>query len=570
MLLAAAVCFAATSAVAQSDAPPEGAWLRYHYEEVLTEGTGEYAGYTERTVARARYEVVEVGARAARLRSSYTWRYRSPERDERQTIEREASFGLEDRRYTTGRTDVSDYDHRDGRQLATWIWIPPSVQVGDTLQILERSDFRVVSLSETINVAGAPRAAIVVEARYTGRRDDDYGLFTTEVVDRYWFDSATGMFLREVHDERDRGSYEGRSASFRMLTTIDVIDASYAPATTPPGDDREALGRAAYVPPSPERSSRPDRGGSGACVFGSLVVVLAFVLIAATMRRPRVRRRVTGAGVPFRVERVSGASAALPPGLSAHFDALLPHFIAVTRATNNAVSVATTEPDGKVVGVALSDLQSGVGSIFARDSDVCEALRRESGHTEFFSELRHPPLESVLRSGLTAPAHAYNVYETYEVLELRARPEDLGYDTEVVSPMREDEREQVIALLNAVYGVACGPWLAASLAHGDLAWVAHDQGRVVGVAMATLVGTTARLHTLTVHPQHRQRGLGTALYRARLRALFDLDAARVITECATWNLAACELARAHGFQKVGEMFVETSRSQRDERRFVRR
>ena len=93
---------------------------------------------------------------------------------------------------------------------------------------------------------------------------------------------------------------------------------------------------------------------------------------------------------------------------------------------------------------------------------------------------------------------------------------------------------------------------------------------MIGLAMATLADTTARLHTLTVHPEHHARGIGTALYRARLRALFDLGATRVVTECATWNIAALELARAHGFTKSGVMYVESARDIRAERKFVRR
>ena len=89
--------------------------------------------------------------------------------------------------------------------------------------------------------------------------------------------------------------------------------------------------------------------------------------------------------------------------------------------------------------------------------------------------------------------------------------------------------------------------------------------------MASLVGEEARLHSLTVHPDARGKGLGTALMRARLRGLFELGATRVITEVATWNGAAAEIARAHGFQKIGSMYVESARPTRDgDRRFVRR
>jgi ribosomal protein S18 acetylase RimI-like enzyme len=223
-----------------------------------------------------------------------------------------------------------------------------------------------------------------------------------------------------------------------------------------------------------------------------------------------------------------------------------------------------------VIGLAIGDRATDVASIFASDSDVCESLRKELGHSEFFSEVRHPKLASVARLNMTAPNEAYNVYETFEVMALERRPEDLGFDTDLVSPMKDEDRKGAHELLNAVYGVRSDEWLAASLGAGDLAWVAHVDGRVVGLAMATLVGTQGRLHTLTVHKDHQNRGIGTALYRARLRGLFDLGATRIITECATWNVGALELPRAHGFTKIGTMYVESARDSRVERKFVRR
>ena len=76
-----------------------------------------------------------------------------------------------------------------------------------------------------------------------------------------------------------------------------------------------------------------------------------------------------------------------------------------------------------------------------------------------------------------------------------------------------------------------------------------------------MVGDRARLHTLTVAPDARSRGVGKELYRARLRALADLGVTNVITEVAVNNPAAIEVARQFGMQKVGEMHVQTASTQ---------
>lgn len=578
-LLALALLSAAPLAEAQPAAPPAGAWLRYRYQQQLLDGTGAYAGYSESTTARARYEVVSVDETSASIRGRYAWSYRSPERTDSGAEDRTVAFSLSDRRYLEQRTDVSDYDEDDGRTLATWIWIPPLVQPTDAIPILEHT-FVVTAVDASVEAAGAPRRAIELLTVTRGRRDDAYGNFDTSITDRYWYDLATGMFLREVHEERCTGSLEGEPAAFTLRTTIELVDSSYAPNSSPPPEEEYGqpppppfvptpVDPYDYDPPARHRSS-----GLGAFELTCCVMVLGLLAFGAVgwllvRRRRRRGPTQTASGERFEVREPSGDRVPALAGLSPLFDPFLPHLVRVARATKQPVAYAATGSGG-VLGLAIADRDAAVGTIFATDSDVCEALRLAIDQSEFFSELRHPALASVTKRGLSAPPEAYNVYETYELMTLTARPDDLGYDTEVISGMKEPHREQVVALLEAVYGVPCAAWLAASLEAGDVGWVAEEGGRVVGVAMATLVGDRARLHTLTVHPDHRNRGLGTALYRARLRALFDLGAAHVLTECATWNVAALELARAHGFQKAGVMYVESARSQRDPRKFVRR
>lgn len=565
------------SGAAAQDAPPAGAWFRYRNEARMHDGTGAYEGYEETTTANARYEVVSVDADRASFRAVYAWTYVSSERRDTGREDRQASFSLSDRRYVSDRTDVSDYDGDSPATLATWIWIPPTVREGDTVRILER-DFRVTSTAIPVDVAGAGRTAISLLATTTGSRDDDYGQLRTEITDRYWFDAATGMFLREAHEERATGTVEGSPGAFRLVTAIDVIDASYAPAATPPPPDDLT-----HPPHSPTSTTPRSGGGRYESPFGALfgrlplfalcaafAILFASVLVVMFRRRSRARGGQTARGELFTAEPL-GATEAMPaaPGLSATFDTFLLHWVGVTRAAGNSVVVARGA-GGALLGLGIGDRESDIGTIFAADSDVCESIRRVLGHSEFFSETRHPGLESVKRVGLTAPAEAYNIYETFDVMLARSRPEDLGYDTNTVTRMKDADCAAAAAFLAEAYGVPCTRWLGAAWAAGDLGWVAKENDRIVGIAMATVVGSRARLHSLTVHADARNRGLGTALYRARLRALFELGAQGVLTECATWNVAALELAQRHGFEKVGTMYVESARHARIERKLVRR
>jgi GNAT superfamily N-acetyltransferase len=566
------VLFSLAASAAAQEGPPIGAYLRYRYSQHLEGGTGAYDGYYESTSANARYDIVSVEGDVATIRGQYSWRYSSPDRNEQDTEDRTVAFSVSTRRYLQRQTDSSDYDEQDGTQLSTWIWIPTGSSEDTMIAILEHPRFRVVG-SERLVVAGNPLTAIKLRAEYNQDLTDAYGVRSSSIVDEYWFHAETGMFLREHMVEESTGTTEGSSFTFRLVTDITTIDASYAPNAIPVPDDFRTPPAPVFDPPTYDDDDY-DAGASGedylCCAIVILVPVLAIGLVLFMVIRGRRKKanppRQSGKGERFTIR---GDPKEITGNLSPMFDPFIAHMAQVALKTGNKIAVARSEA-GNVLGVALGDRDTQLGTIFAPDSDVCEALRHEIGHTEFFSEVRHPKLASVKALNIAAPDEAYNLYETFEVMSLEQRPEDLGYDTALVSPYKDKDRAGTVQLLSAVYGVACEQWLDASLLHGDLAWVAHEGETVIGLAMATLIGTNARLHTLTVHPDHQNKGIGTALYRARLRGLFDIGATRVITECATWNVAALEIARAHGFHKSGVMYVESARDQRAERKFVRR
>jgi GNAT superfamily N-acetyltransferase len=593
-LLGLAVVSASLSARAQENpseaafrAPPQGAWFHYRFEQRMEGQGGAYAGYDESTLANARYEVQRVEGDSVTIRAQYAWRYNSPERTDEGIEDRTVDFSLATRLYTSARTDSSDYDAQNASSLAQWLWIPRDVQPGTSIQIFDHT-FRVIG-EQTIDVLGTPRQVITLRAEYADERNDAYGRLTTTITDEYDFDHATGMFVRERHREQASGTLEGQSASFVLVTSIDVLDASYMPAAeplssaydfrTPPRDSpaSDDYGSSDYGSTDyGSRDYRSERDQVGTVFerssgFLCCVVIAVLLLVPAGLfiwllnRKPK-RQRSTASGDSFHVERAS-ASLPLLPGLSPLFDPFIPHMMRVAEAAGQNVVVARGL-SGNVLGVGIGDRDADIGTIFAPDSDVCEALRFEIAHSEFFSDKRHPKLSSVFDPA--APPEAYNVYETYEIKQLQSQPDDLGFDREVVSPMKPEDRAGVVALLDAVYGVPCGRWLDASLSVGDLAWVARDGDRIVGCALASVVGAQARLHTLTVDAEHRNKGIGTALYRARLRALLDLGASAILTECAAWNIGALEIANAHGFSTIGTMYIESARDTRAERKFVRR
>jgi GNAT superfamily N-acetyltransferase len=214
--------------------------------------------------------------------------------------------------------------------------------------------------------------------------------------------------------------------------------------------------------------------------------------------------------------------------------------------------------------MAIFSRDAKVGQVFARETALAEVLRRFVRAQDFFSEFRHqgPPaaVRDAAESGVKIPAgEAYNILDTYHVLRL----DDLHtvtYDATLVRGMRRGDLSAVMAVARKVYQIDSDRWLRAQYDSGDIGFVARVERQVVGFAFASIVNGVGRLHTLTVLPEHRNRGIGRELIGARLHALQAVGARYVLSEIATWNLPSLQLAYANGFSKVADMWVETTRA----------
>lgn len=557
-----------------ADAPPADAWWTYTSRRIVDEGTGTYSGYSDALVAAGQYQT-HVEGDALQVSARYVWRY-DGERCDDGSVSRDVIVTLGDRRYQ-GTTDLDDYDGREGEDLATWAWIPPSTAVGATVRILERP-FTVIERAP-VEVMGRQIDAIHLSATGNDRRDDAYGSFTTTFTDEYWYDARSGYFLRSDYNEHDVGAVAASFGTFRWRETVTINGASYVEGSVrvePDVAGCHAIGIG-------ETTRRRAPGGrlasalAGLGVGSLLVFIVPFMLLVGgaywyVKHAKRHTLRIAGQAVTVRaIERLE----ALPPIAAAeslHFSAFLRHFVEHALAAGERVACAVLA-DGRCVGLAIDDREGRACSMFAQQGDACELLRAHFGVTEFFTEHRHESLPSVTeaakRMGRPAGPLAYNVLETYEVLTLSA-PEALAYDTTVVSRMTAADLPALAALSQEVHGVRAERWLAAGLETGDLGFVARVEGVIVGYAFVTVSGTDARLYGNTVAAAHRGRGLGRELARARLTACSALGVRRVVTEVATWNVASLEVVRAVGFAASGTMWVETSLPIRSERKVVRR
>jgi len=534
------------AAPADARDPEAGDFIAYSWARHVGSGSGEYAGYSDNTYSSARLEIQSVNATRVHLRSAYNWSFASNEGDRQSgSVDRAVEFDPATRRWTGRFTDDDDHDAQNAADFTVWFWIPvEGLAAGDSVDVLDDT-FTVVSMQSTVWSGWLPRRAVELRASGTFSRNDEYGVFQVTYEDVYFYDAVTGYVIAERYTERDRGTWQGRRAEFTWTETVDVTASSYPIET-----DVVSL----------------------ALVVAAVAFVIVLLGLAANALRWRSRGVDIPGSPPVRIRPLrraenlpapySGTLAGDPLVPSVHFSPLLHDFARRALLARDRVVVATGT--GALVGLATLSRDAKVGQVFAQDTTLAEAMRGLLGAQDFFSEFRHSVPEKVQRQtaamGLSlASGDAYNLMDEYHVLRLDAISA-APYDTTLVRRMKVEDLPAAAELAHAVYRVDSRTWLGAQLEAGDLGFVARVDGLLVGFAFASLVGDLGRLHTVTVSPTHRGRGIGRELVRARLNALHLLGARRALVEIGAWNLASLHLAVSHGFSKVGTLWVETTRS----------
>jgi [ribosomal protein S18]-alanine N-acetyltransferase len=499
------------------------------------------------------------------MHTRYVWSYTSNDAPSDGGVEdRLISFSPTTRHYTSAHTDNDELDSFPASNFGVWFWISPDVQLGQQLLVFDNT-LRVTSLDSTIWLGFSPKHAIKLEGTGVGSRNDNYGQFNFDWTDTYYFDAATGWFVAERYVEHDRGFWQGSSASFTWTEDVDFLRGSYDPPV-----DVVAL----------------------ASFWAFIILFFALIAVGAWAYRWRTRTvqisqwdrvRLGKLKDPGRLRAMlpaasdgTGGMASDSPlpieGVTQYFGHFLEDFARKGAAAGDTMAVATQ--GGRIAGLALYNKEGDVGAVFAQGTGLAEALRKFVRSKDFFTEWRHAVPDSAREwaSGMGvqfSSGDAYNLLDTYDVLRLSKIPPS-GYDTSLVSRMQPADLAQVADIAKLVFKVESKQWLAAQVSAGDIGFVARVDGRIVGFALASAVGRAGRLHTLAVLPAFRSRGIGRELVRARLAALDALGVRYVIAEVAQWNIASHELLFAHGFEKVGSVYVETSRSAKPARQVVRR
>ena len=502
---------AAPLAQAQPTGLSPGAWFAFDYNIYLSNGVGNYSGYTEQTIESYRYTIQSVVGNNVTVYGHGTWTYSNNSGGNLAGGWTETfSFSSANRTYLWGFDVNGTYTNP-----SVWFWIPTPESVGSTVRILS-SNYTVKSLDSDIwyGFPPAPRSGIQLEAFGSYLRTDEYGFFHANWQDDYWFAPSTGLVIAEQYTEHDSNS---GGDGFEWQEQAFVTSSSYAIAL----DWVTILGVYAGVP---------------ATLLGALVGIRWY------HRGPR-KVATHGPTGPVRVTvrrvRKPAAYGGLPVASTSRYAEFLPTLIRRASLRRNPVWVAS---DGvRLVGAMIRDREAKVTTLYTQDTRLAGLFRTMNHSRDFFSEL--PPGAWNAKAG---------VAETFAVFEL-SPVRMVSEDTSDVRPMQSFDLPWVLDTASKVYWVPEPKWLSQAFADGDLGFTAMAVDGPVGFAFATIAGTSAFLHSLTVTPSARGAGLGRALTAARINALALFGIEHVLVEISVHNPASLAVAQGMGFRRVGEV-----------------
>jgi ribosomal protein S18 acetylase RimI-like enzyme len=123
-----------------------------------------------------------------------------------------------------------------------------------------------------------------------------------------------------------------------------------------------------------------------------------------------------------------------------------------------------------------------------------------------------------------------------------------------VRTYRDSDRPAVVALWNTVFGYE-GAYNDPDVsirrkldAQPDLLFVADLAGEVVGTIMAGYDGHRGWIYSVAVSPNHRRRGIGSALMQRAERALTELGAPKINLQVRGNNSAVVPFYQSLGFR----------------------
>jgi hypothetical protein len=259
--------------------PRAGDSFSYSEEVVLSDGTGNYTGYSEHDFINGSIAVKAVASNGSATTGYASTGYWFNNEGQSTPSSESGTFGFSDATYLY----VNGTDNQTGYvNPYVWFYVNNTLPVGGSLYLLN-TPMQVDATSASYPMASSPTgyvATIRAEGNGSYQRNDVYGVFTATYTWVAYFDPSTGYivgYLYTEHDSDPSGDGFTWTDSLSDTHTTFPLTAASAPATSSPGSTNSDL----------------------ALVLVLVVVVVVVIVVVILLARARSRRSgATGMGGP--------------------------------------------------------------------------------------------------------------------------------------------------------------------------------------------------------------------------------------------------------------------------------
>ena len=261
--------------------PHQGDYFSYYEVENLGNGTGSYAGYSERTVITGTERMTGVGGDgivSANYSYSDTWS-NSTGTTETGSKSGDYTFSSKTFLYVHGTDDQTGYVNP-----TVWFYMNSSIPESGTFNLLN-TQMTVMSRNYSYYLPSQNRDVTTIFAQgiSTYQRNDQYGVFTATYTWNAYFDPSTGYIIGYSYVEHDTNS---SGNGFTYTENLYVTSTSYAlTAAGVSGTETIAITTQSASNPTPASSDWTQYVGYIVVVV-IVIVVIGFLLSRRGRRTP--------------------------------------------------------------------------------------------------------------------------------------------------------------------------------------------------------------------------------------------------------------------------------------------